>query len=120
MNQNNSLYGVKLGRIVPLCAALCKLLKARVLSVRDQGVGGSNPLSPTNLLKQLPRVECGNHSVTVVKIVGTRVHCTVSFASSASFVALYASNRVNAFSIKVGVGCTYRWLITELEWPAIF
>ena len=56
--------------------------------VRDQGVGGSNPLSPTNPFKRLPQVEEINHSVTVVRNVGTPFHCTVSFASSASFVAL--------------------------------
>ena len=40
--------------------------------VRDQGVGGSNPLSPTNLFKRLQQIHLGATSVREVVAVGNR------------------------------------------------
>ena len=41
--------------------------------VRDQGVGGSNPLSPTNLFKHLNCVSGFSVSIAVVEFVGNCV-----------------------------------------------
>ena len=73
----------------PACAHARKIPQVRISQ-------GAPYFSDT--YTDFPNLQPVNRTVTVVKIVGT--HCTRSVPSSAVFVALYASKRENAFSIK--------------------